>query len=259
MRYVLAGANRELLQAFACSNMLLALDFDGTLAPIVSDPARAAMRATTRELLRRVAGRHPCVVISGRARSDLRRRLDGTGVAAVIGNHGLEPSSVTASAQRVVRRWLPLLRERLDEVRGITIEGKGLSIAIHYRNAPQRAATRRRIDGVVAELDGVRVLGGKLVVNLLPAGAPHKGSALEATRERFACDTALYVGDDETDEDVFALDQPGRLLAIRVGRRPGSAAGYYIRNQREIDRLLRALSGSPAAAPGRSGEARGRD
>lgn len=259
MRYVLAGANRELLEAFACSNMLLALDFDGTLAPIVSDPARAAMRATTRVLLREVARRRPCVVISGRARSDLRRRLNGTGVAAVIGNHGLEPSSAAASARRVVQRWLPLLRERLGEVRGITIEDKGLSIAIHYRNARQRAAARSRIGAVAAEMDGVRLVGGKLVVNLLPSGAPHKGSALEAARERFACDTALYVGDDETDEDVFALDQPGRLLAIRVGRRRGSAAGYYIRNQREIDRVLRALSGSAAAPAGRSGGARARD
>lgn len=259
MRYVLAGANRELLKAFACSNMLLALDFDGTLAPIVNDPARAEMRATTRGLLREVAGRRPCVVISGRARSDLRRRLDGTGVAAVIGNHGLEPSCVTASARRIVRRWLPLLHGHLASVRGITIEDKGFSIAIHYRDSPQRAATRRRIAEVAAEMDGVRLLGGKLVVNLLPAGAPHKGSALEAARERFGCDTALYVGDDDTDEDVFALDQPGRLLAIRVGRRRGSAAGYYIRNQREIDGVLRALSGSPAAAAGGSGEARARD
>jgi trehalose 6-phosphate phosphatase len=107
-------------------------------------------------------------------------------------------------------------------------------------------------------MKGVRLVGGKLVVNLLPAGAPHKGLALEAARERFGCDTALYVGDDETDEDVFALDQPGRLLAIRVGRRRGSAAGYYLRNQREIDRVLRVLSLSPATAPEPSELARAR-
>jgi trehalose 6-phosphate phosphatase len=260
MRYILARANRELLDAFACSNMLLALDFDGTLAPIVSDPARASLRATTRLLLQKASRHRPCVVISGRARSDVRRRLRGTGVADVIGNHGLEPSGVTASARRVVRRWLPHLRQRLGDVRGIAIEDKGLSIAVHYRNTRQRAAARTRIVGAAAEMDGVRLVGGKLVVNLLPAGAPHKGLALEAARERFACDTALYVGDDETDEDVFALDQPGRLLAIRVGRRRGSAAGYYIRNQREIDRVLRALSASLATASGTrgGGEARAR-
>jgi len=258
MRYILARSNRDVLEAFAHSNMLLALDFDGTLAPIVADPARAALRATTRQLLREVARQRPCVVISGRARGDVRRRLMGTRVADVIGNHGLEPSGATASARRVVRRWLPQLRQRLGEQRGITIEDKGLSVAVHYRHARQRAAARARIVGVAAPMKGVRLVGGKLVVNLLPAGAPHKGLALEAARERFGCDTALYVGDDETDEDVFALDQPGRLLAIRVGRRRGSAAGYYLRNQREIDRVLRVLSLSPATAPEPSELARAR-
>ena len=69
-------------------------------------------------------------------------------------------------------------------------------------------------------------------------GAPHKGIALERERERLGCDTALYVGDDETDEDVFSLDRPGRLLTIRVGAKRTSAASYYILDQRVIDVLL---------------------
>ncbi len=88
------------------------------------------------------------------------------------------------------------------------------------------------------------------MVNLLPTDAPHKGIALERARTRFACDTAIYVGDDETDEDVFALDQPGRLLTIRVGQKRESLASYFLRNQGEIDRLLETLLGdSPARRP----------
>ena len=49
------------------------------------------------------------------------------------------------------------------------------------------------------------------------------------------------MGDDETDEDVFTLDQPGRLLTIRVGPKRSSAARYYIANQPAIDDLLRVL------------------
>ena len=92
----------------------------------------------------------------------------------------------------------------------------------------------------------VRLIGGKQVVNILPAGAPHKGLALERARARLGCDTAVYVGDDETDEDVFALDRPGRLLGIRVGRKRSSSAASYVRAQAEIDRLLRAAPGLPA-------------
>jgi trehalose 6-phosphate phosphatase len=92
------------------------------------------------------------------------------------------------------------------------------------------------------------------VVNLLPPGAPHKGVALERARRQLGCDTALYVGDDETDEDVFGLDQPGQLLGIRVGRREASRASYFVRDQRRVDDLLRALvalrrEGARRAAP----------
>jgi len=87
----------------------------------------------------------------------------------------------------------------------------------------------------------VRWPRGKLAVNLLVPNAPHKGLALERERAHFACDTVMYVGDDETDEDVFQLDRPGRLLSIRVGRKRASAAPYYIHNQGEIDRLLETL------------------
>ena len=87
----------------------------------------------------------------------------------------------------------------------------------------------------------MRLVGGKLVVNVVVPNAPHKGLALERERAHLACDTVIYVGDDETDEDVFQIDRPGQLLSIRVGRKRTSAAPYYIRNQAEIDRLLETL------------------
>jgi len=75
-------------------------------------------------------------------------------------------------------------------------------------------------------------------VNVLPPDAPHKGLALERLRTEQGCDTALYVGDDETDEDVFTLDRPGQLLSVRVGASGRSQAAYFLKNQGEIDVLL---------------------
>jgi trehalose 6-phosphate phosphatase len=86
-----------------------------------------------------------------------------------------------------------------------------------------------------------RAVGGAEAVNLLPYDGPHKGSALQQARRAFACDTAIYVGDDDTDEDAFAADGADRLLSIRVGMRKQSAARYRLRSQREVDHLLRAL------------------
>ena len=241
LTYLFTRANQDLLEMFAWSNVLLAFDYDGTLAPLVNAPARATMRISTRRLLRRTSKLYPCVVISGRAQGDALGRLRGVEVCRVIGNHGAEPSPGAEAMQRRVRRWLPVLKSRLSRYQGVIVEDKEFSVAVHYRQARQRNAARRAILTAARALSDVRIIGGKLAVNFLVPDAPHKGLALERECAHFACDTVIYVGDDETDEDAFQLDRPGRLLSIRVGRKRTSAASYYIRNQAEIDRLLRRL------------------
>jgi trehalose 6-phosphate phosphatase len=234
-------STHKLLETFAWSNVLLAFDYDGTLAPLVDAPARAYMRASTRRLLRRASALYPCVVITGRAKADALGRLDNIEVCRVVGNHGAEPSLDAKAMRRRVLRWLPALNARLSRRQGVFIEDKGLSVAVHYRHARKRNLTRRAILSVAQSLEDVRLVGGKLVVNLVVPDAPHKGLALERERVHFACDTVIYVGDDDTDEDVFQMDRPGQLLSIRVGRKRTSAASYYIRSQAEIDRLLDTL------------------
>jgi trehalose 6-phosphate phosphatase len=241
MRYILSRDNRPVLDRFGRSNVLLAFDFDGTLAPIVRDPAAATMRASTRALLLALAVQRPCVVISGRRRADVARRVRGVRVAEIIGNHGIEPWLATARLRREVQRWTPLLDARLARVAGVRIEEKGFSIAVHYRLAVDRARARAAIRAAASGIGGMRVVGGKQVLNLLPVGAPDKGTAFVQALARLGCRRAVYVGDDTTDEDVFALGQPSRLLMIRVGRTRESLAPYFLRSQVEIDDLLRRL------------------
>ena len=85
--------------------------------------------------------------------------------------------------------------------------------------------------------------GGKHAISLVPRSAPTKGVALERARRLLECDTAIYVGDDETDEDAFTAGHADRLLAIRIGVRRDSRAPYRLKNQAEIDDLLAALLG----------------
>jgi len=239
--YLFSRPNHGLLETFAWSNVLLAFDYDGTLAPLVNAPAQAAMRPSTRRLLARASRLYPCVVITGRAKADALGRLRNIEVRRVVGNHGAEPSQNEEDMRRRVRRWLPVLKARLSRRQGVVIEDKGLSVAVHYRQARERNSTRRAVLSAARSLEDVRLVGGKLVVNFLVPDAPHKGQAVERERSHFACDTVIYVGDDETDEDVFQLNRPGQLLSIRVGRKRGSTAPYYLRNQAEIDRLLETL------------------
>ncbi len=242
MRDILSRANREVLRQFAWSSLLLAFDYDGTLAPIVVDPDRAAMRTSTRRLLTVVAERYPTIVISGRSRHDVQRWLKGVPLKQIVGNHGIEPWQAHRPLMDEVARCMPVLDRCLSEYSGVRIENKSYSISVHYRRSREKRKALAAILDASGRLDAVRVIGGKQVVNILPDGAPHKGMALERERDRLGCDTAIYVGDDETDEDVFALDQPGRLLTIRVSAKRSSRAVYCLRNQAAIDDLLAVLA-----------------
>lgn len=249
MRHILARAHREVLEQFAWSNVLVALDFDGTLAPVVGDPDQAAMRTATRAQLRAVAGLYPTVVISGRGRADVAARVNGVGLRAVVGNHGLEPGHASRALAARVDGWCAELARMLATLPGVVVENKHCSVAVHYRASRAKKLARHAVVTAASALGEIRLIGGKQVVNILPPNAPHKGMALERARMRLGCDTAIYVGDDETDEDVFELDQPGQLLGIRVGASRATAAAFHLVSQLEIDELLHTLSMVRRRAP----------
>jgi trehalose 6-phosphate phosphatase len=123
----------------------------------------------------------------------------------------------------------------------VVVENKSYSLSFHYRTVDQRDEARALISRIIAELSPPpRIVLGKSVVNVMPPTASHKGTALLEYMRRLDCSTALYVGDDETDEDVFAL-RDHRILTVRVGKKKGSAARYFLKRQAEITEMLRLL------------------
>lgn len=243
MHDILTAAHIDVLALVARSPALLAFDFDGTLAPIVAERDRAAMRERTAALLTQLSALYPCAVISGRSRTDVTARLACAPALQVVGNHGLEPRTDMAAFAAAIAHVRPLLTHALRDCDGIDMEDKHYSLAVHYRRAREPEAARAAIDRAVAEMPmPLRVIPGKRVANILPAGAPHKGDALLELRARAAVPNALYVGDDDTDEDVFGLLPSARVVAVRVGESAGSAAPYFVRTQRDVDALLVVLA-----------------
>ena len=241
MRYLFGSGYEERLKTFLATRPLLAFDFDGTLAPLIEQPALADAGPDTRRRLAALAVSHPVVIISGRMRADVERRFANVPLAGVTGNHGLEPWGEDPDLERLVAGWCEVLQRELAKLPGIVIEDKRLSITVDYRHAPDLEMTAAAIQAVTHQLPRARLLGGRHAdFNIAPAGDVNKGTALERYLERFARQSALYVGDDRTDEDVFALDLPG-LLSVRVGPRRTSRAAFFIRDQTEVDRLLQTL------------------
>ncbi len=238
---LLSPAGLSRLSRFARRELLVAFDFDGTLAPLTARPEAAWMRGETFVLLGQVAALYPCAVLSGRARTDLLPRLPGVAVRWVVGNHGLEwPGEPRSDLRERVAGWREVLEPRLVGLSGVAVEDKGLSLAVHYREAPNPTRTLKAIEVAAVDLPQCRSERGILVVNLLPAEGPDKGAALVRLRELAHCTHALFVGDDVTDEAVFRLGSR-RVLSVRVGASKDSRADYHLDDQAGVDALLRAL------------------
>ncbi|MDH4152637.1 MAG: trehalose-phosphatase [Nitrospira sp.] len=247
MEYLLTDKGKLELEQLIKGRSLYAFDFDGTLAKIVREHHAAKLSRPIRFWLEKLAGGAPTAIISGRSVEDLQSRV-GTIVPHLIGNHGSEGPHTSQEDRQLVREtcqaWLQSITERFhDELAqcGVSIEHKSYSLSFHYRTVDRRDAARLLISRVIGELSPPpRIVLGKSVVNVMPPTASHKGTALLEYMRRLDCPMALYVGDDETDEDVFAL-RDHRILTVRIGKKNGSSARYFLKRQVEITAVLRFL------------------
>lgn len=241
MKDILSPRHRGVLEALAASPCLLAFDYDGVLAPLVRHPGGAFMRPRTRRLLGRLAQLYPCAVVSGRAWRDTHRFV-GDLVPTVVGNHGYEIGGETPTPPEVlerVRSWEGELRARLAGVPGVFFEEKRTTLAVHYGLTRTWRRSGAAVRAAAQALHGARLIEGKKVLNILPSHFPTKGDAVRALLERDGLETALYAGDDVTDEDVFRIGPPA-VLGIHVGA-GRSLAPWHLLSQRDTDALLECL------------------
>jgi trehalose 6-phosphate phosphatase len=245
--------------------LVLLLDFDGTLAPIVDHADDAAMPPATRAALERLRAMPGVAVaiVSGRGLADVRARaaLDGVPYA---GNHGMEiegagPLRIHPEARaarpslEAVAAWLA---PRLPAVPGAFLEDKGLTLSVHYRLAEPGAGPRIRAlaEEATAGRTDVALTEGKKVLEVRPRVDWHKGRAVAFLLAHLRPPRGapvLYLGDDRTDEDAFrALAEGGRGEGVLVAEAPGeTAAGAWLRSPDEVGALLLALAdGGPAHA-----------
>lgn len=242
MQNILAPEHAWRIAKLAQQRALLAFDFDGTLAPIVDQPDAAGILESTARLLGVLTRQYPVAIISGRALDDVKARLRGVTVATIVGNHGIEPSHWMAEAASAVAAWAPTLAAGVAGIEGVRVENKRHSLAVHYRHARSHSGAYRAIREVVERLPpDARIMEGHKVVNVVPAGAPTKGDALLHVAAKSALDAILFVGDDVTDEDAFAVLNTGDSLGVRVCASEHSRAQWFIPSQADIDPLLTAL------------------
>jgi trehalose 6-phosphate phosphatase len=214
------------LQALAANpaDSGLVLDFDGVLAPIVEDPTTSAMPDRVTAVLARLAKSLGLVaVMSGRPVDFLADRVRVTGVK-LLGSYGIE--QIRDGLRQLdpdAKEWLGNVRqasqaldERLSAWPGIRVEKKSVSVAVHWRQAPDHEAAAnevRRVAAQIAAETGLRLEPGKLVEELSPPIDVDKGSAIVALLAAEKPTTIAYAGDDL-----------GDIPALRAVREAGGYA-----------------------------------
>ncbi|MGH7217180.1 MAG: trehalose-phosphatase [Nitrospiraceae bacterium] len=247
MTYLFSDEGRLALRALASRPILYAFDFDGTLARISPDRDTVKLSQSIYEGLSELANRLPCAIVSGRALSDLASRVDGV-VPHLIGNHGLEsPLTSPATlirAENICEGWMKRLgTEFIQPLKnhGAEVENKRYTLTLHYRGANEPARVRMALILLLDQLAPTpRLIFGKASVNVLPPGEGGKGPAALALMRHLRQTGLFFIGDDETDEDVFELSE-GLVMGVRVGPHEKSRAKYFINHQGEINDILHFL------------------
>lgn len=244
--------------------LVLLLDFDGTLAPIVSRPEEAELPQGTRQALERLRTRPDVdlAIVSGRALADVRSQVGIQGIT-YAGNHGMEMEGpgVTrlhpeaAAARPQLEHAAAEIQPLLTEFSGAWLEDKGLTLSLHYRALadnqvpPLTGAVLNRI----SPIRNLRLTHGKKVLEVRPKVDWHKGRAVLFLLEQLRPPEgtpALYFGDDTTDEDAFVAlrdvyQGAGEGILVADPPAAASAARSFLRTPSEVGAQLAALASTP--------------
>lgn len=245
----LVGALRELARA---KKLLVALDFDGTLAPEVDSPEQARALPEARDAVLRLLAlpNTRVALVSGRALRSLIEVADLPEDTLLVGSHGIEirlddPDDLV-SLNTVEMEQVDVLHEVLSEVADavdqVWLEVKPAGFALHTRLATEhnsRVAHLVALSETQAELDGLTVREGKNVLEF-SVRSTTKGEAVEHLRRYVAADAVFYAGDDVTDEDAFAALMPSDL-GVKSGPGP-TEAPFRVGGPEEIAAVLSALA-----------------
>jgi alpha,alpha-trehalase len=239
--------------------VVVLLDFDGTLSPIVDHPSAAAPAEGMRSIVQHLSTRCPLGVISGRALDDVRRRLGVEGIW-YAGSHGFEIAGPAGEHHEYdgAAESVPALDateaevgDRLAGFDGVVVERTRFSLSVHVRSvgADDVDDVIRVVDEAVESREALKVTSGRRVLEIRPAVAWDKGRALTWLLEHMDVGTSpfpVYVGDDRTDEDAFEVVRDvGLGIVVCSDERAGepTAAHVSVADPGQLRSLLERIHG----------------
>ncbi|MDX8141387.1 trehalose-phosphatase [Lentzea sp. BCCO 10_0061] len=235
---------QDLVRLARTPHLLVACDYDGTLAPIAGSPDEAFPDLRSVAALRSLAGLHEttCAVISGRALRDLAALSRLPGEVHLVGSHGSEfdvgfVHVLPESARDVLANLYRELEALVKVTPGAVLEVKPAAVALHHRRCSEPVAQRmlKVVEAGPSTWDGVVVTSGKAVIEFSVVETD-KGHALDVLRHQVGASAAIFLGDDVTDEKAFAR-LSGPDVGIRVGAGE-SLAGHAVNDPADVAAIL---------------------
>jgi trehalose 6-phosphate phosphatase len=233
------------------AGVIVFLDYDGTLTPIVARPDQAVLTPEMRNTLRHLANRWPTAIVTGRSLEQIEQLVNVPGIT-YAGSHGFDIRGpgiryqVGAQARDAINHAFAEIVQMIGGIEGVLVENKTFSVAVHFRLVPP-GLKQKVIEATheVARKHGLRVTGGKQVIEMRPDVDWDKGTAIRWLAERLPGRTPLFIGDDVTDEDAFRAIR-GDGITILVSAEPReTAAEYSLRDVEAVHEFLRRLAEIP--------------
>ncbi|KAK1302342.1 putative trehalose-phosphate phosphatase 6 [Acorus calamus] len=243
------------------------LDYDGTLSPIVSDPDKAficAQQLTKSRITLQLASS----AVSSFVKLKNLYYVGSHGMDISIPSEAVKNSSVRRSETDqpgnevimfqpaaeflpIMKKLLLMLREKIRTIKGSVIEDNKFCLSVHYRHVDEedQDALWQLVEATVGGYSGLCITNGKMVYEIRPNINWNKGHALEYVLETLGFGSSsdvfpMYLGDDTTDEDAFkVLRKRGQGLPILVSSNPmETKASFSLRNPSEVQSFLLCLS-----------------
>ncbi|KAL1290040.1 hypothetical protein HN51_058408 [Arachis hypogaea] len=258
----------EIMNGSKGKQIVMFLDYDGTLSPIVEDPDRAFMSNSMRKTVRKLARYFPTAIVTGRCKDKVYNfvRLAELYYA---GSHGMDIKGPTRTSKynrdsnaegvlfQPASEFLPMIDEvyqqLMDKTKstpGAKVENNKFCVSVHFRCVDEKKWTEllHQVQSVLKEYPKLRLTQGRKVVEIRPTIKWDKGKALEFLLESLGfanCNDVfpIYIGDDRTDEDAFKkLRDRGQGLGVLVSKFPkDTSASYSLQEPNEVMEFLQRL------------------
>lgn len=235
--------------------IVLFLDYDGTLSSIVPNPDDAVLSHSMRSTLQHLAGLCVIAIVSGRDLGNLRERV-GINDIWYAGSHGFDIAGPEGGQikYQTGREYLPTLdaaeqalRWELTPIPGCLVERKHFSIAVHYRQVAQTEIEKLKkiVDEVHSAHPGLRLTSGKKIFELQPDIEWDKGKALRWLMQTLELDLThfipIYIGDDVTDEDAFRELKTDGIGIVVAQDKQETGASYRLEDPNAVEQFLKRL------------------